>query len=316
MINLVKIFLLVTAFFLLASCEKSLNTSADFRERYVLTSIIDCNKNEQFAFITKTYDHSITGINPNGETVFVKGADVKMWYDYNVYALKDTVLENPNLKEKNRYAINGLNPDGDRFIEIEALLPNNLLLSSITKIPPAQNIAIEETNIDELSKSHVNSLNMRWKNIGNYIYEPKLVVQYYSHIDSTTGIVEKVIPLDILIGQNETTFVFPQPSNISNISYEKSAVDYIFRELSKNDPNKSNYVIIGLELQIRVYDENLTAYYSSTNQFLDQFSISLDSQLYSNIDGGLGIFGSFITRKIFLKLDENYVKKFGYSDAD
>jgi len=309
---LIYLFIIVLCFI---SCDKSVDTSAEFRERYVLTSIIDCNKDNQYAFVTRTYDNSVTGLDPETESVFIHGADVKLWYDYQVFKLKDTILTDNDLKEKKRYTVSGLNLDGDKFIEIEALLPNNLLLSSITKIPPISEIKIEETNADNISNASSEILNIRWNNIGNYIYEPKLVINYYSHSDSNSNIQERIIPLDVIVEQLETILVFPQPSNNSNINFEKRAVDYIMRDLSKNDPVKSNFVIIGLELQLRVYDENLTAYYSSTNQFLDQFSISLDSKLYSNIDGGLGIFGSFITKNLSIELDEKYITLFGYSDA-
>jgi hypothetical protein len=40
-------------------------------------------------------------------------------------------------------------------------------------------------------------------------------------------------------------------------------------------------------------NSDLAAYYSSLNGFLDEYSVRLDEQVYSNINGGIGIFGAY-----------------------
>ena len=67
------------------SCEDQVNTNAEFRERFVMSSIINCDTSYQILFLTRTYLSEIDGIDPDVENLFVHGADVKMWYNYEVY---------------------------------------------------------------------------------------------------------------------------------------------------------------------------------------------------------------------------------------
>jgi Domain of unknown function (DUF4249) len=301
--------------FLLISCDDVVNTNAEFRERFVLTSIIDCESDKQIAYLTRTYDNTIVGRDPEIESVFVHGADIKMWYNYDVYDLIDTIIVDGNGNSNSCYVVNGLNPVGDKFIEIEALLPNNFLLSSITKIPSVSKLRVETSNVGEISKRSFNELNINWTNIGSYVYDPKLVINYYFHGDTNFNVIEHVVPLDIIDDKFETIYVYPKPSNQSSLSVDKNVLNSTMAEISKDDSIKSNYVILNMELQLKVYDENLSAYYSSSHQFLDQFSISLDPQLYSNIDSGLGIFASVISKKLAIGFDREYISSFGYRYA-
>jgi Domain of unknown function (DUF4249) len=310
-----QIIYLLALGYIVISCDESVNTDAEFRERYVLTSIIDCDSERQIAFVTKTYDNTTSGINLQMETIYIHGADVKLWYKYNVFELNDTTIIDTNGKLINCYVTNDLKPEGDNMIEVEALLPNNLLLSANTIIPRVSKMRIESSNAGEIYNSPLSKVNISWTNIGNYIYDPKLVINYYFHSDTNSTLKEKIVPLDIIMEDSDTTIVYPKPTNKSSISIKKNALSNALSEISGNDPIKSNYVIVNLELKLNVYDENLSAFYYSSHQFLDQFSISLDTQLYSNIDSGLGIFASFISKNLRIGLDREYISSFGYRNA-
>jgi len=306
----IYIFILLLVF--IYACEESVNTNADFRERYVLTSIIDCDSERQLAYVTRTYDPEIEEINPDVETVFLQDADIKIWYEYDVYEFEDTTLMSIDGKVASCYIVNDLKPKSNEIIEIEALLPNNLLLRSSTKVPSVSKIKMESSNGRQISQNTINELTVAWTNIGKFIYDPKFVINYYNNGDTNHTIIEKVVPLDFEINNSDTIYVYPKPSNRTNLGISKKALTNALNEISGNDQLKSNYVILNLELQMKVYDENLSAYYSSSHQFLDQFSITLDSQLYSNIEGGHGIFAAYIIKKLSIRLDNNYIRSFGY----
>lgn len=312
---MIKKIIILIAIILLVSCEDSVNTNAEFRERFVLTSIINCESDNQIAYITKTYDNAVMEINPDNESIFVHGADVKIWYDYEVYSLADTTIMDSEGKLNSAYFINGLNPDGDKFIEIEALLPNNLLLSSITEIPSISKIRVENTNAGDISNNTHRRLNINWLSAGSFVYEPTLLINYFIHGDTNFTQRKKIIPIDIIKNNSETIYVYPKPSNQQSLVVDKSVLNKTMLELSEGITDKSKYVIVNIELALKVYDENLSAYYSSTHQFLDQFSISLDSQIYSNIKSGHGIFASYISKNLPIDLDKEYIKSFGYRYA-
>ena len=75
------------------SCDTAVDVNAEFRERYVLTSILDCEKENQIVFLTKTYDNTISGRDPDVNSIFVRNAEIKIWYRYEVYDFMDTVIE-------------------------------------------------------------------------------------------------------------------------------------------------------------------------------------------------------------------------------
>ena len=60
------------------------------------------------------------------------------------------------------------------------------------------------------------------------------------------------------------------------------------------------------------YDAPLSNYYSSVNGFLDNFSLRLDEQVFSNITGGFGVFGTYFTSLYQVEMDSRYVTSYGY----
>ena len=89
-------------------------------------------------------------------------------------------------------------------------------------------------------------------------------------------------------------------------------IDRLMKSISEGDDDKQNYTILTMILDVHVYDINLSNYFVTTSQVLDDFSVQLDEVEFSNVEGGLGIFGSFITKKYVLKFDREYVGSFGY----
>lgn len=300
---------------ILESCDTAVSVNAEFRERYVLTSILDCEKNTQLVFLSKTYDNTLVGKDPNINSIFVKNAEVKMWYKYDVYDFRDTLIENLNGEEIECYVANGLKPEGDNIVEIEALLPNKLLLSSQTYIPKVNKIRIEGTNAGDISDQSVEDIYINWTNIGEYIYDPKIFIVYYNLTDSLSEPKFEEVPIDFVVNDNDTTVISPTPSNNTIILFKETSLRNSLLRISENDPAKAHYSIVNLQLRLKIYDNNLSAYYSSTHQFLDHFSISLDRKLYSNIDGGHGIFGSFNSIYLSVGLDKDYLSSFGYKYA-
>lgn len=297
------------------SCETAVDIDADFRERYVLTSLINCGSERQVVYLMKTYDDSEIGKNPDLSEIFIHSADIKIWYDYDVFEFTDTTLMGKDGELFNCYVADGLKPEGDNIVEIEALLPNNLLLSSETYIPKISKLRVEYSNAGKFFEDNPSHINIGWTNIGNYVYDPQLVVNYYAHDDTTKLLRQMNVPLDFVTNGSDTTFVYPKPANNPSLSINQKALDYALLEISGNDPIKSNYVIVNLELKLSVYDENLSGYYSSTHDFLDQFSISLDTKIYSNVNSGHGIFASYISKSLPIALDKEYISNFGYRHA-
>jgi hypothetical protein len=51
------------------------------------------------------------------------------------------------------------------------------------------------------------------------------------------------------------------------------------------------------------------------NGYLDRYSVRTDERVYSNINGGIGIFGSRMDSDYSYPMDRKYVESFGYRYA-
>ena len=60
-------------------------------------------------------------------------------------------------------------------------------------------------------------------------------------------------------------------------------------------------------LQFVQYEENLYNYYSVVNGFQDRYSIRLDQSTYSNISGGMGLFGAYSVDSLVHTLPYDFV---------
>jgi hypothetical protein len=111
--------------------------------------------------------------------------------------------------------------------------------------------------------------------------------------------------------------VYSIANNGPSVSYEYSAIDFAMKSIASFVSDPSDIRINGAALKITDYDRNLASYYSSTNGYLDSYSIRLDENTYSNIIGGLGIFGSYKVNSRSFSVDRDYIHSFGYkTDAD
>ena len=68
-----------------------------------------------------------------------------------------------------------------------------------------------------------------------------------------------------------------------------------------------------MDVQLIVYDPNLSTYYSSMQEATDGFTVRLDQPDYSNVTGGFGIFGSYVRTELKVKFTKEYLKTFGYN---
>jgi hypothetical protein len=85
-------------------------------------------------------------------------------------------------------------------------------------------------------------------------------------------------------------------------------------EISDGDLNKQNYTILQIPLfRLSALDLSLSRYVSSTNQSFDDLTVTVNESDFTNIDGGLGIFGSFINKNYEqIKFQSSYIESFGY----
>jgi hypothetical protein len=322
---------------IITGCEENFSPKAEFEEQYVASCVIGINATASSftatLYLSSTYD--VEGFNPGINTVdpAIKGADVTIGYgENNIYPLPEdsSVIYHPLEPEiilwadSNRY--NNLyayytNPDipiRTQTLQLQIELPNGRHLSAETDLP--RGIFIEYSyDFPHGITSGINqwkfgdAWEITWNTQADKLYFAKFILSYTIEADSATEYKSVEIPLQYVNdGMNEKP-VFPGFNYPGKLAYKFEALDKFMAKISEGIEDKKSITVLSASLSITELDTKLSAYYSSINGYLDEYSVRLDEQVYTNINGGLGIFGSYRTTTIEHLFDQQYINSFGYS---
>ena len=318
------------------SCEENFSPKQEFEEQYIVSCVIGIgSESSSFSpslYLTKSYD--VDGLNPeNGKTdPTVSGALGIISYKYgNSYSLYEnsTIVYHPTIPDSviyvhyNRYnnpyiIYSGGNiPVKYQTLQLNITLPNGKKLSSETELP--RGIFLEysynfphgiTSKIDQWK--YGNSWDITWTTEENQIYYSELKLYYYIENGSTKTYKSVEVPLQFVKNGNITEAVYPKFNNPGKLEYKYDALTTVLQNISKDVTDKNSIVIQNLKINITELDKELSAYYSSLNGFMDNYSVRLDEQVYSNINGGMGIFGSYRTTSVTHLVDKTFATSFGY----
>jgi hypothetical protein len=312
------VFLLV---FISFSCEENFSPKTEFIQQYALFCIVSGDTSYQYAFIEKSYN--VQGLDPSGynSNTFVKNAEIKIKYNNVEYILKDS-SSLINGKEFDFYFTDSLKPDPNKLMEISAILEDGKTLTGSTITPKSGNLSFQYEDItsDTYIEQKNEGLFFIWHISGTdttgILYLPKLEINYYKMENGTNVYHQKEVPVSYFRNGDQFLPNYPIVTSDMTLTYEMDAINRAMNEISEGDPDKSAYTIIDANFELLLLDNNLAPYYLTIQTFLDGFTVILDQQDYSNIDGGFGVFGSFFKRVLHLSLSRNYVLGFGYRLAN
>lgn len=300
------------------SCDDSFSPKAPYEERYSLNCIISGDSSFQVATAYKSYDVSNNKPFENNEDSFIDGAFIRLWRGNDeLFIFRDSTMERTDKSRyksdfKYYYIDDFAANEGDILI-IEALLPNGRRLSSNTLVPTEvkRNEDRSDLIVTLSSKDYLRTV---WI-IQNpdHFYWPKLFIDYLEKENGINIRKKKIIPWKKVKIDNATEYIYPSLSRDYLIDYEIDIITEAMEDISKNDPEKKNYSIISMKLELSVFDKNLSTYYFTVGLDDNSFAIGLDEGDYSNIENGFGIFGSFITQEFKIFLSKSYVNSFGYN---
>ncbi len=303
------------------SCEENFSPKTDFEQQYALFCIVSGDTTYQSAFIEKSFN--VEGLDPSvyAGNPFVEDADVRIEYEGGEYLLRDSTLQIGD-NEVQFYYTDDLKPDAGKEMKIRAGMPDGTLLTGSTTTPKSGNLSFQYQDIssDTYIEQKNEGLFFFWHISGNdtagILYLPKLVINYYKMENGVNILHHKEIPVSYFRNGSQYLPDFPIVTPDNTLIYEMDAVNRAMNEISQGDPDKFNYTIIDAEFHLLLLDDNLAPYYLTIQTFLDGFTVILDQQDYSNIDGGFGVFGSFFKRVLHLSFSQDYVTGFGYRFAN
>jgi hypothetical protein len=330
------IYLLLAGPVILASCEENFSPKTELQDEYAVHCIIGITATwPQFTptvYISSLYD--VPGLNPdlNDKDPVISGAKVTLSYNHSASydLIEDTsIVYHPEYPDSIIYIrYNKYNnpyiyytdsteiPARSEVLRLDVELPDGTRLDAETQFP--RGIFFEYSYE---FPGGFNGLLERWKT-GYYwtifwephddqLYFSSLDLSYIIERDSTLQYRSGEVPLEYV---NDTP-VYPGYKKIGELNYHFDSVDRFFRSLSEEAGEDGNIVITDLFLNVVQFDRELARYYSSTNGYLDEHSVRLDQMIYSNINGGVGIFGTYKTNRIAVGVDPRYTRSLGYKTS-
>ncbi len=320
-----KILLILTSIAIFASfvsCDDQVNPKTNFKEVYALNCVVKGDTSYQIATISRSYD--VNGYDPmtNMSDPFISGAKVKVFYNDSVFVFRDTSVMRTNdpryTSPIHFYYNNRLRPHDTKPISIQAILPDGKELTANTQTYSGYLFYFTNAS-KEIPASGLFSYGVQftWNHLleinvgdGTFYYAPELVIFYSKIINGAAVEMQKKVPM--YYSNDQLPLYPPVQANIGSVMFENDAIDKAMAEISQGDANKQNYVIEKAAFRLFILDKNLAVYYAAQKTFLDEFSIRFSQPDFTNINGGLGIFGTYNVKQIDLTIRDSYAWSFGY----
>ncbi len=297
------------------SCSEDINPNAQFRERYVMNCILNGDSSKQIVTILKTYKTENFDPLSNSENPFIKNADVKLWHKNKLYQFSDSSISSSGTQryegENSFYFNKDLRLEPDEYADIEALLPNGLRLSAELKMPSG-NISFSGSDDQIPNKTKGDIINIVWNHPEELMFSPKFVIKYFDF--SSGSAVQKIIEVPvkyISINGKEEPY-YPKPSANKGCRIDLDVFNKTLMSIAPDEKSRNAFTILGFSVIMQIYDENLSLYFNSIQNSSDKFTVNLNENNYTNIKGGYGIFGAFITKEHKILLDRDYIKSLGF----
>ena len=312
------IMLMLVSISLFISCDADFSPYAEFQDKYSLTCLLRNDTTYQTAVLSHNYLPSQPDPNSYTNDPSIVGADIRVWYNDSVYVLSDsseTRTDSSRYTGPYRFYFNDnfkITPQEE--IEIEVLLENGRRLFS-SSVTPKDIIFSDESDVI-IPPVNSDLVKFVWAaNEQGAYYSPKFEIKYLQIINGNPEQKTIEVPLKYVNKNGILEPVYPEASNRTTVVYSMETIAQTLENISEGDPNKQNYSVYQTPLfNLLAFDAALSKYASSTSKSLNDLTVTLNTADYTNIEGGFGIFGSYIKKNYStIKFQQNFVESFGYN---
>ncbi|HEX7358274.1 MAG TPA: DUF4249 family protein [Ignavibacteriaceae bacterium] len=295
------------------ACDESFNPFTEFKQDYGVACILRSDTTLQLLSLTKSYpQNSASGSSPI--YLFEENADVRIWYQDSVYRLKDTSIYSPETQDTFKYYFSRkFKIDYLKDVELEILLNNGKRLKAYSKTPDA--ILFKTTSEVLIPPVNKSVVQLYWSSQSQeYYYLPRLRIKCERIINGSKEVFFKELPTRYETINGELKPIFPKPSKNPSIAFQMEAINKFLMDYSNSLTVPSDVTIHQiLDFQVITFDAEVSRYISVSNSSSNNLSIRFDEGDYSNISGGLGIFGSQVNTKYTkLRFLENYIRGYNF----
>lgn len=305
------------------SCDESFNPKTDFQESAVLFCIVQANPRGSNITATLSRVYDVNGFDPSANRVdpAITGAKITLSArDWSVVLHEDSVERKDSSRYQDQFTYYGGRASIYPYdvLSVVAQLPDGVILSASTQVPvyktfdtfpPFVNGVTTRVNPFTLGTAWI----FDWEDdlSEEHLFFPQLRI-WYALTSDPTHVMSQPVPFRYIQRENGMEAVYPSYVWEKSCSFDFAAIDSAMARISAGEPNKDKYIVTGVTFSVVEYDFALSRYFSSTNGYLDQYSVRLDETVFSNVHGGIGLFGSTNTTSITYEFQKSYVLSFGY----
>lgn len=308
------IFMLFVMLPLIQSCDESFNPYTDYKQNYGVVCILRSDTTLQLATVSKSY-LSNDEIVSQPSLLFEKGADVRVWFGDSVFRLKDTVfITGENGDSIDCYFNNSFTITPNQEIELEILLSNGKRLKASSNTPA--DISFKNTSEVIIPPVGKNLVQIFWNSAGPYnYYLPQLKIKCETIENGVKKVFYRELPKSLSVSNGITYPVYPSSNNSASAVYDLNALNWYLESFADSLSNPSSVSIHQtLEFDVLIFDIEMSRYISVSRSSINNLSIRFDEGEYTNIEGGLGIFGSQLSKKYSrLKFLNTFITSKGFN---
>jgi hypothetical protein len=290
--------LLALALVLVVGCEEPFSPQGPFLDRTVVYSLLAARSDTQFVRVFRTY------YPPNDNPYEVDwetpdtSAEVVLSDGTQPVSLHDTVLTRGDGSSVHTYVVYPFHVEPGQRYSISVTAPGHEEVVSSTIVPGGGSVLIQNFGALSDLQSHL------FENLYMEVdvspqaaaFIPRLTVEF--QVYSTGAVLEREVPLDLLTPDEENKNpLYPDIVPVGLVgqtsyyfTYSLHAYAYALRKIIADYGEvyfrQANCYLVQT-------DQALYVGYNIANGFRDAFSIRMDQPDFSNIKGGLGLFGSY-----------------------
>ncbi len=281
------------------SCENSIDYIGDFSQQYSLNCVLRSDKNVQYATIKRSYPPE-----SDASQTDIQNAVVSLILPDTTLFFRDSILSSESAGSvSSLYYINNFSLTKDTEVRIQAVLPDSTVLTAKVKSAGYTRVLLESEDL-VLPGSEDESAFFMWRILGekdSIILLPSLYIRYIISGPDTSVKYKKI------------NGIYIQNGNVFKVA--NSALSLGMSQISEGIADKSSITIIDGFFELKLCDFMMGMYASAAETFEDEFSVRISAADFSNINGGLGIFGTYMTESFDILFLPDYVASFGYNLA-
>lgn len=286
-----KVFL-CCALVLIAGCDNSFDPKEEYQERIVVFAVLDVTSPVQVVRLERTFDAA--GTNPNepiGKQP-VTDAKVRIQTNKRTFTLTDTLVDIGAGTMKKIWITRELLPVEGAVYTLLVEVPGLPAISSQATVPSRAFVQLLAPDVAGLRKGvelRAGAISTSATPRGFYF---RLWITGEKTVNGKRVELRYEIPrgIDPKTGNTEYT----KPSRDISVEFPTEFLADLRARLEQTDSTQ-NIQVVGTAYSLDTY---LYAYYQTVRGFDDPVSVRQDKPDFTNIDGGIGVFGAISTDSV------------------